>query len=266
VILVKWILAIALSLQLGCGLSPISMDFGGYDSPDGVDYGYLPVMNNNLQKTVNIWVYMLADTPEGQPSSDTLIGKYSGFAGWLIMAGSGSGHPVIGYTVRYLSGLYTWYSSDRLSLNTWHMVTVSSDYSSDIYSLPKFYIDSVETTANIQYSASGTLLDETGTHIIIGNRKTSIYDWNSGLNGKLFDPRIYNRVLTQAEITEIYNAGVPSEQAGTKDGLVFQPFAVHTENLSNYIDQSLTSNLTIRDNIFGAVGIPHGAPIAREAP
>ena len=74
--------------------------------------------------------------------------------------------------------------------------------------------------------------------------------------------RVYNRILSAAEVTTLYNGGTPDMDLVT-DGLQFQAFVVPTFRLTDFVDATLTSDMKVRDRIYGVVGTPHGSPIGR---
>jgi hypothetical protein len=262
IIMVKWIVALALSLQASCGLSPVSVEFAGGDATDAIDFGYLPRIVNLPLRSMSAWIY-----------NDTTVSGNTHIIGG-IFTDTGGAAFYIGIAEDNRFRLGQGYSVNRGNWQTgigtitngqWINVIATLDASSSGND-PVLYIDGTSTAFTENLTPSGTQANETGVDFLIGNVKTASWEYVNDFNGKIFDFRIYDRILTQAEVTELYNAGVPSALVGTKNGLVFQGMAVRTENLANYIDQILDSTLTVRDNIFGAVGVPHGSPIGRVAP
>lgn len=264
IIMVKWIVALALSFQAGCGLSPVASEFRGGAYTDGINFGYLPNVSGSqiTARSFSLWMYQDTASP-ASPESYALISTYGDLQGTFLYTRD----PLSVYFWSY-SSVHggRWHSPDNsFSTGAWNHVVVTfveGDLSAD----PIIYINGASQVVTETYTPSGAIQNEVGRELIIGNIKSSTSDYIECFDGKIFDTRIYNRILTQAEVTELYNAGVPSALVGTKDGLVFQGMAVRTENLASYVDQTLTSTLTLRDNVFGAVGVPHGSPIGRVAP
>jgi len=252
IIVVKWIVILALSLQVGCGLSQIAVEYTG-DSTDAVDFGYLPQVTNLPLRSDSGWIYLTA-----WPTSAS--STISGNGGFQYMVGYDS-HSIIFYQVEGEAGpVSQWKTANNvIELNTLYHVVVTRD--SSIYSnVPKIYINGVEKAITEVSPPTYTPVDQTGDPFLVGNT----YDYSFSFSGKLKDVRVYNRILSAGEVTTLYNSGVPDASLVT-DGLVFQAFAVRTTDLSTYIDQTLTSTLRLRDNVFGAIGVPHGTPVGRSA-
>jgi hypothetical protein len=78
---------------------------------------------------------------------------------------------------------------------------------------------------------------------------------------------MYNRILSAAEVTTLYNAGVPDVSRET-DGLVFQGLSVYADqgDADSLAGTTLTTDDRLVENILRAVGIPNGSPIIRANP
>ena len=102
---------------------------------------------------------------------------------------------------------------------------------------------------------------------MIGNIKTATEDYNRAFDGKIFDPRIYNRILSAAEVTTLYNSGTPDHTLVT-DGLVFQGMSVYADagDAASLAGTVLSSTDRLVENIIRAVGIPSGSPTLRANP
>jgi len=94
------------------------------------------------------------------------------------------------------------------------------------------------------------------------NSSTGIFD--IPIDGKMFDPRVYNRILTPTEVTTLYNGGAPNHTLVT-DGLVFQGFSTYADRplTAGYV---LTSTDRLIENIVRAVATPNGSPTIRANP
>ena len=105
----------------------------------------------------------------------------------------------------------------------------------------KLYIDGVEVDS---VAVSGGVKDGTAT-LYVGNNPT--YTSNSH-TGDIAFPKVYNRGLSAAEVTELYNSGTPKcwgdLSAGLQSGCVFSPdlsnWTGHTGN--ELVDNSGNSN------------------------
>jgi hypothetical protein len=107
-------------------------------------------------------------------------------------------------------------------------------------------------------SPSGAPDGETGPLIIGGEKDSATGIYTSTFDGLIKNIKIYNRLLSAAEIT--------ADAAGThiSNGLVFWgPFAP-TEALTDYYDAALTTSQKLIDAVTGKVGTPQNAPVCRE--
>ena len=261
IIMVKWIVVLALSLQ--AGLSPLAVEFAGGVATDGINYGYLPAVSGAgvTQRSWSVWMYQDTASP-AYPESYALMSTYGDLQGSFM------------YTRDPLSIYYWSYSSvhggrwktpdNSFSLATWNHIVVTFQ-EGDLTADPVIYINGVSQAITENYTPSGAIQNEVSRELVIGNIKSVGSPYIEAFDGKIFDPRVYNTILTQAQVTTLYNAGVPDETLVT-DGLVFQGFNVRTGDLASYIGTTLTSAYTLRENMYGAVGVVNGAPVGRAAP
>ena len=103
--------------------------------------------------------------------------------------------------------------------NNWHNVIVTYDGSSSATGI-KIYIDgTVQTTTNPGYTLSATVVPAV-------NWKIATRQSESIFGGSIDDVRIYNRALSAAEVTDLYNQGTVTANASTNalnaNGLVGQ--------------------------------------------
>ena len=165
-------------------LKDFVFDFDG--SNDYIDCGTSSSIEINGNITISAWIFVTTG---------------SSFQGIVAKRGTTTNYQF--YTdnsaipkLRFWDGAGV-SSTETLSLNTWHhaAVTVNSGVTNGL----TFYIDGVP---------SGT---ETAT-IVSNSDNLTIGSIGSGnvLNGKLSNVSIWNTNLTSAQISEIYNQGVPS--------------------------------------------------------
>lgn len=253
---------------LSGGLNPVTVEFAGGSSTDALNYGYLPqVSNAYLRKTYSARIYVdTSPTTKAYP----VMGSFSDAEGALMQVGSALSfnrrvffYQKAGYGVT--AGV--WASPlDSLSLSAWHHVVITMD-ASDAANVPLIYIDGVLQTLTTYYSMGSAAIPETGVQFVIGNLKTNSLDYTFPFDGKIFDARVYNRILTAAEVTTLYNAGVANSALAT-DGLVFQGPAVYTDKgtAASLAGTVLSSSDRLVENIIRAVGIPNGSPTLRANP
>jgi len=238
---------------LSGGLNPVTVEFGGSGSTDAINFSKLPHINGATKRTVSMWVY-----PTSNPAASKVVALFDGFT--------------IGITTSNLK-LY-WYQTttgtfgiwetpnNTVVLNQWNLIVFTRDISSNTLTDPIIYANGASKTITETLTPTGTTVAD-GNDLYIGNS----YGLSSPYYGRIFDPRIYNRILTAAEVTTLYNAGVPDETLVT-DGLVFQGFSVKADNgddasLAGY---ALNSADRLIENIVRAVGIANGSPTIRANP
>ncbi len=264
------VVILILALVFGCvppdgdnmaGLSPLAVEFSTVGH--AVDYGVLPRVANHSKRSIVAWIN-LSDGVTGAENTNIIAGMYTDTGGAAFYIGIASDNRFRlgqGYSVargNWQTGVNT------VSVGQWVFVAGTLDASSDAND-PILYINSVSTAFTENLTPSGLQASETGVSFLLGNIKTAARDYIDPINGKIFDVRIYDRILTQAEVTAIYNGGTPSMSAGTKSGLIFQPFAVRTEKLANYVNQNL-NGLKLFDAQFLATGTVIGNVTGRAAP
>lgn len=265
---VTWIVATMLSLLTGCGLSPLAVEFAGSTSEDAVNFGYVPKIMNLENRSVSVWAYH--DTSAGQQRIFSIRG---GLDGGGFNLGS---YSIVANTLRLDSRMFSggspiYYAEGALTVGAWMHIVITWDRRSGTASEPIAYVNgTLEVWDTITGSNSGSYVNEAGIPLIVGNQldTTGGVSTQNGWDGKIFDLRFYNVILTQAQITTLYNSGAPDETLLTdpSTGLIFQAFTVRTGKLADYVDITLANDMLLRDAVFGAVGAPNSGPIGRTAP
>lgn len=257
---VKWYVKAAFSLI--AGLSALSIEFAGGTATDGVNFGYLPRVSDLSQRSGSAWIYMDVDVPD-----TTYYGVISYGVQYLFIVKADRRLQI--YQVHQGGGnvFGVWLTPiNSVPLSTWTLVSFTHD-TTTVTNDPIISINGVAQTLTESSSPAGTIGDETGVEFVIGNVHSQSNNYSEAFDGKIFDARIYNTIVTQADWVTLYNSGVPNKTLLTapSTGLMFQAFAVRTGSLANYIDIALTG-LTVRDAVFGSVGVINSSPIGRAAP
>jgi hypothetical protein len=256
---VTWVVKEAPSLQ--GGFTDIAMDFTSADG-DAVDFLYLPRVSDSsvTERTFAAWIN--ADLMDGVRS---IIAPHADSGGvTMFLSDDGTGRLWF-YSDRYpFPG--TWRSNTTaITTGSWFHVVVCYDHSLAAND-PIMYINGVAQTVIEDTAPSGTLNSEVGTHLVVGNTKTITIDYAEGFDGKIYDARIYDRIITAAEALTLYNGGTPDPSLVT-DGLVFQAFTVRTDEAAgSFVDVELDDTVTVFENMYKAAGYIHGTPIGRVAP
>lgn len=184
-------------------ISGATWNSGGYFDFDGNDYVQTSFNKNLLTFSFSIWAKFDNVNTTVYPS--TLISKNSYFASShtdfpFYVAQQESVIKIVGsigndYTSDYFL------SSSSVSANTWYFITAVVDFGNTI----KLYINGNEEDS-VNYTVA---LSENDRSITLGRAslERSGGTGNSGLDGKISKFKMHNKVLTQAEITALYNEG-----------------------------------------------------------
>ena len=259
IVMFNWIVKPFLCLALG--MSALGIEFRGSGTTDGVNFGVIPhAFSNNTGNLVSISAWINVDTLPSTVSYNILSFSTNN-GGFRVYLSTTSGEIGIYSNVFNVSPGIWQTASANITTGTWKNIVVTFDLSSPTND-PIIYVNSVLTTTTETITPLGSAFSRDSVPIIIGNVKTQSEDYNRPFDGKIKDVRVYNRILSAAEITTLYNGGTPDMDLVT-DGLQFQAFVVPTFRLTDFVDATLTSDMKVRDRIHGVVGTPHGSPIGR---
>lgn len=228
-------------------MTSLALEFTA-DTKDAVNFGYLPQVVQTSARSYTAWVYKTPDVN-----------------GYIISGPFADGGGIIVYSpyvdsIWVYSNLFNttpgrWKSADdTLPTGEWVHVAVTLDCW-DVDAVPIIYINAVSKAITEVNDPSGTLNSEYGAEVVVGNWHTDTQDYNVPWVGQLKDVRIYNRILTAAEVTTLYNSGTPDTSLVTS-GCVFQACVVPKFMEDDYDGVALTEQSKVLDNIYGAVGTP----------
>ena len=179
-------------------------------------------LNNNIL-TVNVWALPLQDNITIIEKSNPTNATEAGFGithndywniqrGLKTMFGNGACNTTTQPNV--------WGNYNQVVNNVWSMITISIDIDGNV----KQYINGV-----LNYTETTTPLiscNSSSSNIRIGGQH-----WNGDtewFNGKIDDIAIWNRALTQQEITGLYNATLSTSAAIEKNEILIYPNPVNT--------------------------------------
>ncbi|GAP07130.1 uncharacterized protein conserved in bacteria [Anaerolinea thermolimosa] len=213
IMVIRWVVKVVHSLML------IPLLFQGAGYKQGVNFGYLPHTVNLNQKSWNVWVNL-----SSLSSPNAIMNIFNDEAGSSLRI---QNDGKIRFYEKGESWPGVWTSNTSVSLNSWHMITVTRNGGTPA-DKPKIYLDGYEVAITEEVTQIGNLKDMTGCITMLGNIKTATVDYSFETDGSITDARIYNRVLSPAEILTLYNAGIGGEVV--KEGLVFHaPFVMDVE-------------------------------------
>jgi hypothetical protein len=221
-----------------------------------VNFGYLQQISNLTLRTFSFWIYKTAE-PVG--TSDNIFAPFSDEAGILISLTTD--RKIQFYSKNY--GLGIWQTPvNSVPLNAWVHVVITMDVSVNTND-PSIVINGSTQTLTETSTPSGSRVSEFGVNLVIGNWKTATQDYSRSFAGKIKDVRVYNSILQASDILALYNSGTHDPDLVLNSDLVFQAFVVKTEQLADYVDATLSSDMKVRDAFLGTVGTPVGSPIGR---
>lgn len=238
------------------GLEPVTVEFGGKTTADALVYGNLPIVSYLTDVTYAAWY----KTPGGNSYGETIVSNNvgNGIGGDVFSLGSG----FFNFNHWRYGTPGVWWRNFSPNNNQLYHVAMTYNYA--LSSVPKFYIDGVEYAPTSSTQPTGALFDQSPSTFIVGNRNVKNFEFTTAVKGTLSDVRVYNRILTAAEVTTLYNGGNPDHTLVT-DGLVFQGPATYADRPLT-AGHVLTSTDRLVENIIRAVGIPNGSPTIRANP
>ncbi|MDP2668718.1 MAG: LamG-like jellyroll fold domain-containing protein [bacterium] len=197
--------------------------FDGTD--DRINLGSPATLDNLQQKTLSLWVNY---SSIGSIDVPGLVDKQDGgSSGWLLRL-----NPVVNGSdlrlrfVQNFSGTSGEWSSNASTVpyDSWAHVVVTYD-KANAGNQPSFYVNGSSVASSAITSPAGTAADDSAVNAYIGDRSAS----DNSFKGSLDDVRVYNGILSPAEIQIIYDAGgVPS----VPTGLTATPVSSSQINLS----------------------------------
>jgi hypothetical protein len=246
------------------GLTPIAMDFTSTNR-DAVDFGPLLRVSHGsvTDRTFAAWIN--ANLLDGTRSVIAPVADTGGVTMFISDNLSAGNAKLYFYSNRWTVTNGVWYSNTTpVTTGSWFHVVVSYNHTSTSND-PVMYINGIPQTVVEDTTPAGTLNSEVATHVVVGNSKTLTLDYVEGFDGKIFDARIYDRIITDAEALALYNGGDPDPSLVT-DGLIFQAFAVRTDEVADFVDVQLNNTDWVFENVYKSVGKIISAPTGRAAP
>jgi len=248
----SWILRETLSLQKG--LTAISFETDRTAS-QGVFFGQVSHVQNLSTMSIAFWMELDSVTAQTR----TTIANRNNLAGWHIQIGT----DILYYFRAMSADNHSQFHDPSFIADTLYHIVITHDTSGADTTAPIMYIDgSSVAVGDVGAAPSGSLVDETGATLVLGNVLYAGGDFP--FEGRIYDARIYNTILTSGNVTTLYNGGVPDPSLLTT-GLKFQSPVVKTANTTDYVGQTLTTDQRLMDNIYGIVGTPKEGVVGRTA-
>ncbi len=171
-----------------------ALDFNGTTSV--VTTSAVPWVNNMARFSISAWIYPRS---LGEGNHGRIIGKSAGTDissfGWMLNMTNDVSNSLT-FTMDFNSSHLSIVSSaNAYSLNSWTHVALTWDGTPAGTSV-KLYINGYEATTSYSASGSGARADDSANIVMIGNNPAN----SRTFDGYLDEVRIYNRVLSAAEI------------------------------------------------------------------
>lgn len=265
---VMWIVIAALvigTLFLGTTKADqMAIDFEAGSYPQYVTFGEIDSLKGLTQKTVCAWV-----KPESLSEYQHIFnintqltfqsGEYSHAGGYQLMLSNGKIRFVSHWSGVSGGHAAVWDSVETISAGNIGLACVSYDNSSENNN-PVLYVNGNLSDITEVVSPAGTLMDYAtdytpSTKIGISYTNTSS---DVQLDGVLYKILVYDRILTAAEVAQMY---VARGRDNIRKGLVFCPMLYGAKGLQIFDGATLAAGNTIVDPCSGALGIPAGNPV-----
>jgi hypothetical protein len=210
---------------------------------------------NSIQNgiTLSAWIYMDGGTPAGTPPRILeLRGAYGGGgdAGFVMLSTTNNA-TLRAFELRWYnnngnSNLNFSPTNSTLTTLNWHLVTFTADGTSGT---AKYYFDGV-----LQSTSTNSIITQcnyNNNSLILGAEPNLLGKWG----GKLDDIAIYNRALTQQEITNLYTSTVTLSCLPSyvpTNGLVgYWPFCGNANDESGNVNNGTVNGATLTTDRFG---------------
>lgn len=220
--------------------TPIALRYSGVASSKNVTKFTDTSLDNIAQKTIFFRIYF-RDGLTAVP----VLSKYDGSSGWEIFIHTGALAGRIEFNSNFSTNRGAWRTpaNTMTSLyNAWHSIAVTYDNSS-IGNDPIIYLDGSPLSITEADTPSGTVKDDAGITLNIGNRNYTGTDRIYDFAGSIKDIKIFDGILSASEVSQLD----ASEQV--TDGLTFSAPVVKTADLANYIGVPISKTDPIYNNI-----------------
>jgi hypothetical protein len=169
------------------------LNFDGTD-----DYIMTGLSAHYPQTTISAWIL---PSSLGEGDLGRIIDKReNGGTETTVLALNGNNRLLFIRSFNVTSAL--WLSEmDSIKLNAWNHVLITYDQTSTV-NIPIFYINGIVSTTSVSVSPIGIPVTNSNRYII-GNRG----DTTRTFSGKIDDVRMYNRILSPAEVKSLYKLG-----------------------------------------------------------
>jgi hypothetical protein len=225
---------------------PMAIDFA--KAENYIDFGSVSTVRNLANKSICAWIN--ADTLGANAEVVTTIGAGGGMAEEYYSVWAKNDNKIY-FEGWWTGGASLWSSAAVLSTGAWIHICVT--YNNAIASDPIFYFNGAVSATTEVTAPSGTYVTGAG-----GTDRISGSSAGTSFDGKIADVRIYNRILTPAEVLDMYNRRSMNDNI---NGLVFNPVLYGAAACQAFDGTALATAHKIVDPYSGAIGTPSGSPV-----
>jgi hypothetical protein len=211
---------------LSGGLEPVAVEFHE-GTTDAINFGYKREFEASKLDDISIsaWLYNGTRTGSAPPLVPHVMYYYSGSSYFFVQVGDTGATRNLSFSFGNYGVRGAWSIYNRITPTTWVHIVITYN-PNDAGAV--MYVNGVSYALDSTFTTTGIGEADKPGELIIGNIFDYTNQYNAPFNGKIFDPRVYNRILTAAEVTTLYNGGTPDHTLVT-DGLVFQGFATYAD-------------------------------------
>jgi hypothetical protein len=224
---------------------------------NAIDFGILPHLSNMNNFSYSAWIKVTNSQHPYMTIISKTIDDTTGRRGHKLYIESSNTLTFISYKTPTDGGWIA--NSTTIFDNTWHHVVVTYDNTTDTAD-PKIYIDGVAQTLTEFSPPSGSSDSDVDCPVILfaTPRNPTVsgqeYEkWNR--HGTMKDVRIYNKILSQVEVTELYNG--EDDYSTVQDSLQFQGIFAPTDFITDYVNTEILDTDLLLETVTMAVGTPY---------
>lgn len=240
------------SLMSAAGKINTSLDFNG--TTDGVTFGDVPEIDSATKLSVSCWVYNDATSDDSAILSKWASGGAGGFYLFRDDVSASSGRTDI-YSIIVSDGTHQVTletPTNSATAGAWRFIVATIDLDANELRL---YVNGAETADSPKDISAVTDIDAGTTPALIGSVVTT---GSSCMDGKIDEVRIHTgRILSQAEITALYNSGNGTEADASVASDNIHATGSSSALVSTYLtdskdNQLIEGDLEVQGDIYGA--------------
>jgi hypothetical protein len=257
----KRLIVVVMLVLSACALKPERVVDMGVDFSrtlnQGIKFTTASPVSHLAAKTISVWYQQ--DTGDFNVDSQFLVNfAYPNltYDGWYIAANwnGPSGQDIV-FAQSYTTSDGIWKTANDVFANgTINNIVVT--YSMGTGNDPLIYINGTSLGLTENTTPSGSTPASTTDKLYIGGQETGSFLYSP--DGKIYDVKVYNRVLTPGEVLDLYNSRC---KIINDKGLVFHATFDGAAGLKQFDGATLGSANVFTDRIGGAIGVPSGNPI-----